>query len=65
MLLFMTAFDASRIACMRGDASGCLLAGELLYEGHAEPRDGQTAVAFFKRACEGGETKACDLAVEE
>src|SRR5580700_1189207 len=41
MLLFMTAFDASRIACARGDASGCLLAGELLYEGNAQPREGE------------------------
>jgi TPR repeat protein len=64
MLLFMTAFDASRIACMRGDPSGCLLAGELLYDGHAEPKDGETAVAFFRRACDGGEKSACQLATE-
>jgi TPR repeat protein len=65
MLLFMTAFDASRIACMHGDASGCLLAGELLYEGHAEPKDGETAVAFFRLACDGGQTQACALAAED
>jgi TPR repeat protein len=65
MLLFMTAFDASRIACTHGDPSGCLLAGELLYEGHAEPKDGETAVAFFRLACEGGQTQACELATEQ
>jgi TPR repeat protein len=65
MLLFMAAFDASKIACLRGDSSGCLLAGELLYEGYAEAKDGATAVAFFRRACDGGEARACSLALEE
>jgi TPR repeat protein len=64
MLLFMAAFDASKLACLRGDASGCLLAGELLYEDHAQPKDGDTAVAFFQRACAGGEARACELAQE-
>ncbi|MGH7296246.1 MAG: tetratricopeptide repeat protein, partial [Polyangiaceae bacterium] len=45
MLLFMAAFDSARLACARGDASGCLLAGELLYEDRAQPKDGDTAVA--------------------
>jgi TPR repeat protein len=65
MFLFMTAFDAARIACARGDASGCLLAGELLYEGHAQERDGEDAVAFFRRACERGEAKGCELAAQQ
>jgi TPR repeat protein len=64
MLLFMAAFDAAKLACLRGDVSNCLLAGELLYEDHAEPKDGDTAVAFFRKACDGGEAKACDLASE-
>ncbi len=65
MLLFMAAFDAAKLACLRGDASGCLLAGEILYEDHAQPREGDTAVAFFARACAGGEAKACELAQAE
>jgi TPR repeat protein len=65
MLLFMAAFDSARLACARGDASGCLLAGELLFEDHAQPKDGDTAVAFFQRACDGGESRACELAREE
>jgi TPR repeat protein len=64
MLLFMAAFDAARLACLRGDPSGCLLAGEILYEDHAQPKEGDTAVAFFRRACAGGESRACDLAQE-
>jgi TPR repeat protein len=50
MVLFMAAFDASRIACARGDASGCLLAGELLYEGRGVPADEEAAMAFFQQA---------------
>lgn len=65
MLLFMAAFDSAKLACLRGDASNCLLAGELLYEDHAQPKDGDTAVAFFKRACDGGESRACDMAESE
>ena len=30
MALFLAAFDASRVACLQGDGSGCLLAGEIL-----------------------------------
>ncbi len=59
MVLFMAAFDASKLACARGDASGCLLAGELLYEGRGVPVDEPQAVAFFKKACDGGEKSAC------
>jgi TPR repeat protein len=64
MLLFMAAFDAAKLACMRGDASNCLLAGELLYEDHAQAKQGDTAVAFFRKACSGGESRACSLAKE-
>ncbi len=64
MLLFMTAFDAARIACLKGDASGCLLAGELLYEGRGVPQDDAQAVAYFERACAGGETRGCEEAKE-
>jgi TPR repeat protein len=66
MLLFMAAFDAAKLACLRGDASNCLLAGELLYEDHAQPREGgDTAVAFFQKACAAGEAHACGLAESE
>jgi len=62
MLLFMAAFDAAKLACMQGDASGCLLAGEILYEGRGVDADEQQALAFFKRACDGGEQRACNEA---
>jgi TPR repeat protein len=65
MLLFMAAFDAAKLACARGDASGCLLAGELLYEDHAAPRTGESAVAFFRLACARGDTHGCQLAQNE
>ncbi len=50
MVLFLAAFDAARIACARGDASGCLLAGEILYEGRGVPADEEAATAFFEKA---------------
>jgi hypothetical protein len=50
MVLFMAAFDAARLACARGDASGCLLAGEILYEGRGVPADEAGALAFFEKA---------------
>ncbi len=62
MLLFMAAFDAAKLACAQGDASGCLLAGEILYEGRGVSPDEQQAVALFQRACDGGETRACSFA---
>jgi TPR repeat protein len=64
MLLFMAAFDSSKIACLKGDASGCLLAGELLYDDRVQGKDGDTAVAYFRRACEGGDARGCQLAEE-
>src|SRR5262249_24056818 len=33
MALFTKAYEASKLACRRGDTSGCLMAGELLLEG--------------------------------
>ncbi len=65
MLLFMAAFDSSKLACLKGDPSSCLLAGELLYDDHVEAKDGETAVAFFRRACEGGDAQGCQLARAE
>ena len=65
MLLFMAAFDASKMACLRGDGGGCLLAGELLYEDRVQPKEGETAVAFFRRACDAGEGRGCELARDE
>jgi TPR repeat protein len=61
MVLFLAAFDAARLACARGDASGCLLAGEILFDGRAGRRDDEEAVALFERACAGGEKRGCDL----
>jgi len=61
MLLFLAAFDASKLACLRGDASGCLLAGELLYEGRGVKEDPQEALAFLRRACDGGQARACAM----
>ena len=58
MLLFMAAFDAAKIACMQGDASGCLLAGEMLYDGRVDG-DERQELAFFEQACRGGEPEGC------
>ena len=62
MLLFMAAFDASRLACLRGDPSGCLLAGEILYQGLGVEGDQAQALAYFRRACRGGEAEGCGRA---
>jgi uncharacterized protein len=62
MVLFLAAFDAARIACSRGDADGCLLAGELLYDGRGVDRREDEAIALFRRACAGGQARACELA---
>ncbi len=65
MLLFMAAFDSSKLACLKGDPSSCLLAAELLYEDHVEAKDGETAVVFFRRACDAGDAHGCELAKQE
>ena len=54
MVLFMAAFDAARMACARGDGSGCLLAGEMLREGRGVKEDEQGALAMFRAACARG-----------
>jgi TPR repeat protein len=59
MNLFTRAYDSSRLACRRGDGSGCMLAGELLLQGRVEPTDDGDALAFFQRACEAGESQGC------
>jgi TPR repeat protein len=61
MLLFLAAFDSSKLACLRGDASGCLLAGELLYEGRGVKEDDRLALWFIRRACDGGQARACAM----
>jgi len=59
MTLFLAAFDASRLACARGDASGCLLAGEML-------RDSQPAAleALAGLREQAGDVRAALTAVE-
>ena len=61
MHLFYYAYDSAAVACLRGDASACALAGELLMDGRVEERD-MKPVAFFERACQGGEARACETA---
>jgi TPR repeat protein len=62
LALFTRAYDVSKIACRRGDAGACLLAGELLDQGRAAPEGEDDALAFFKRACEGGQARGCAYA---
>lgn len=60
MLLFTRAFDASRLACRRGDGHGCLMAGEFMLRGDITPKDEDGAVAMFKLACDQGDPQGCD-----
>ena len=62
MLLFMAAFDSSKLACARGDASGCLLAGELLFDGPRASSDGDDGGGVLPARLRRGESKGCDLA---
>jgi TPR repeat protein len=62
--LFAFAYDAAKVACMRGDPASCLMAGELLFDGRGVEPDEQQAVAYFRRACDGGEKRACGRAIE-
>jgi TPR repeat protein len=62
MRLFYFAYDAARLACMRGEASGCLMAGELLFDGRVPGDDPEQAQAYFERACDAGEKVGCDRA---
>ena len=62
MRLFFYAYDASRVACLDGDAAGCMMAGELLEDGRGVERNDGEALAFFERACSGGDRGGCDRA---
>ena len=59
MRLFVFAYDKSKMACISGDLSACLLAGDLVYEGRGVEQDDAQALSLFDRACEGGEQKGC------
>jgi TPR repeat protein len=61
MALFTRAFDASRLACRRGDGHGCLMAGQFMLRGDITPKDEDGALAYFKLACDQGEREGCDL----
>ena len=60
MMLFTRAFDASRLACHRGDGHGCLMAGELLLQGRVTTADPNEELAMFQAACDQGEPRGCD-----
>ena len=60
MALFTRAYEASRLACRRGDSSGCMMAGQALLEGRGVEADERSALAFFQMACDAGERKGCD-----
>jgi TPR repeat protein len=62
MVLFYYAYDAARVACNRGDVSGCMMAGDLLENGRGVDEDDQQAIAMFDRACHGGEAEGCSRA---
>jgi TPR repeat protein len=64
IVLFTRAFDSSRLACRRGDGHGCMMAGELLLLGKAEPKEDDTALAMFQLACVQGEDTGCDYVRE-
>lgn len=59
MALFTKAYEASKLACRRGDTSGCMMAGELLLQGRGAPADEALALSMFQIACDRGETKGC------
>ncbi len=59
MALFTKAYEASKLACRRGDSSGCMMAGELLLEGRGAPADEALAMSMFHAACAGGERRGC------
>jgi TPR repeat protein len=62
MALFTRAYEASRLACRRGDSSGCMMAGQALLEGRGVAQDEAQALAYFTQACDHGERKGCDYA---
>ncbi len=58
MVLFAFAYESAKEACYRGDASSCLMAGDILFDGRGVKAD-EGAVALFERACKGGESRGC------
>jgi len=62
MVLFAFAYESSKEACYRGDASSCMMAGDILFDGRGVERDEYLAVALFKRACQGGDARGCERA---
>jgi TPR repeat protein len=62
MRLFFNAYDASRIACLEGDLDGCVMAGELIEDGRGVDQDLEQALAFYDRACGGGDSRGCERA---
>ena len=50
-------------ACNR-DAGMCMPLGFLYREGRGVPKDATRALALYMRACDGGETKACETLAE-
>ena len=60
LALFTKAYEASKLACRRGDMSGCMMAGELLLEGRGVESDEALAMTMFKTACDHGERRGCD-----
>jgi TPR repeat protein len=62
MRLFHYAFEAAKTACTMGDTSGCMMAGEFLYEGRGVEKDDAAAVVLLDRACAGGERRGCAMA---
>lgn len=59
MALFTRAYDAFRLACLRGDAQACMMAGEMLRDGRGVEENDEDALALFERACTGGAQRAC------
>jgi TPR repeat protein len=64
MRLFYYAYDAARVACIDGDITGCMMAGDLVDRGFGVKQDDAEALAFFERACAGGEAHGCERASE-
>jgi len=62
MLLFTKAFDGYRLACLRGEIEGCLLAVSHLQQGLVESADDRQELALLRRACELGHQASCESA---
>jgi len=59
MVLFTRAFDSARLACLRGDSQGCMMAGELILQGQVAGDDAEE-LAMFRTACDAGVRQGCD-----